>query len=106
LRSNSSVIFDSDIFLSRRKFFFVFLLLIAPARRFFLKNCFYLPGPVSAEIWSPVLLPPPLDVSKYLWQAIVDGTLAEGTWRGARPWFTNPAERLLGVPGPAVVWSK
>lgn len=35
---------------------------------------------VSAQIWSPVLLPPPLDVAKYLWQATVDGTLAEGAW--------------------------
>lgn len=35
---------------------------------------------VSAQIWSPVLLPPPLDVANYLWQAVIDGTLAEGTW--------------------------
>lgn len=35
---------------------------------------------VSAQIWSPVLLPPPLDVAKYLWQAADDGTLAEGAW--------------------------
>jgi NitT/TauT family transport system permease protein len=33
---------------------------------------------VSAQVWSPVLLPPPLDVAKYLWQATLDGTLAEG----------------------------
>ena len=35
---------------------------------------------VSARIWSPVLLPPPLDVARYLWGAIQDGSLAEGTW--------------------------
>jgi NitT/TauT family transport system permease protein len=35
---------------------------------------------VSAGIWSPVLLPPPLDVARYLWQATLDGTLAEGSW--------------------------
>jgi NitT/TauT family transport system permease protein len=37
-------------------------------------------GLVRAQIWSPVLLPSPLDVGKYLWQATVDGTLAEGAW--------------------------
>lgn len=35
---------------------------------------------VSAGIWSPVLLPQPLDVGRYLWAAIQDGSLAEGTW--------------------------
>ena len=35
---------------------------------------------VSAQIWSPVLLPPPLDVGRYLVQAISDGSLLEGTW--------------------------
>ena len=35
---------------------------------------------VSARIWSPVLLPPPLDVARYLWAAMQDGSLAEGTW--------------------------
>jgi NitT/TauT family transport system permease protein len=35
---------------------------------------------VSAQVWSPVLLPPPLDVAKYLCHAAADGTLAEGAW--------------------------
>ncbi len=35
---------------------------------------------VSARIWSPVLLPPPIDVARYLWAALQDGSLAEGTW--------------------------
>jgi NitT/TauT family transport system permease protein len=35
---------------------------------------------VSAGIWSPVLLPSPLDVARYLVQAIGDGTLLEGSW--------------------------
>jgi NitT/TauT family transport system permease protein len=35
---------------------------------------------VSAEIWSPVLLPSPLDVARYLWAAILDGSLIEGSW--------------------------
>lgn len=35
---------------------------------------------VSAEIWSPVLLPSPLDVARYLWAAIMDGSLIEGSW--------------------------
>lgn len=35
---------------------------------------------VSAQIWSPVLLPPPLDVGRYLVHAISDGSLLEGTW--------------------------
>jgi NitT/TauT family transport system permease protein len=35
---------------------------------------------VSLGIWSPVLLPPPLDVASYLWGAVADGTLAEGSW--------------------------
>ena len=35
---------------------------------------------VSARIWSPVLLPPPLDVARYLGSAIQDGSLVEGAW--------------------------
>lgn len=35
---------------------------------------------VSSGIWSPVLLPPPLDVARYLLAAISDGTLLEGSW--------------------------
>ena len=35
---------------------------------------------VSSGIWSPVLLPPPLDVARYLFAAISDGTLLEGSW--------------------------
>ena len=35
---------------------------------------------VSAGIWSPVLLPGPVDVAKYLWSAIWDGSLLSGTW--------------------------
>ena len=34
---------------------------------------------VSSGIWSPVLLPPPLDVARYLLAAISDGTLLEGS---------------------------
>jgi NitT/TauT family transport system permease protein len=33
-----------------------------------------------AGIWSPVLLPSPLTVGRYLWGAAVDGTLAEASW--------------------------
>jgi NitT/TauT family transport system permease protein len=32
------------------------------------------------EIWSPVLLPSPLSVARYLWSAALDGSLAEATW--------------------------
>ena len=35
---------------------------------------------VFAKIWSPVLLPSPLEVARYLWQALSDGSLAEGAW--------------------------
>jgi len=35
---------------------------------------------VSSGIWSPVLLPAPLYVAHYLWGAIIDGTLVEGSW--------------------------
>ena len=35
---------------------------------------------VSAAIWSPVLLPSPLDVGRYLFAALLDGSLAEGAW--------------------------
>lgn len=35
---------------------------------------------VSAGLWSPVLLPPPLDVGRYLGRAIMDGSLAEASW--------------------------
>jgi NitT/TauT family transport system permease protein len=35
---------------------------------------------VSAGLWSPVLLPPPADVARYLWRAMVDGSLAEASW--------------------------
>ena len=35
---------------------------------------------VNAQIWSPVLLPPPLDVGRYLVHAISDGSLLVGTW--------------------------
>jgi NitT/TauT family transport system permease protein len=34
----------------------------------------------SCEIWSPVMLPSPLSVGKYLWRAMVDGTLVEASW--------------------------
>lgn len=32
-----------------------------------------------AEIWSPVLVPSPLSVARYLWNAILDGTLASAS---------------------------
>jgi NitT/TauT family transport system permease protein len=35
---------------------------------------------VSAHIWSPVLLPSPLDVARYLIHAAGDGSLAEASW--------------------------
>ena len=35
---------------------------------------------VSAGLWSPVLLPPRADVARYLWRAIMDGSLAEASW--------------------------
>jgi NitT/TauT family transport system permease protein len=35
---------------------------------------------VSAGLWSPVLLPPPIDVARYLLTAIRDGSLIEGSW--------------------------
>jgi NitT/TauT family transport system permease protein len=34
---------------------------------------------VEAGLWSPVLLPAPESVAKYLWSSIVDGTLAQAT---------------------------
>ncbi|WP_256200446.1 hypothetical protein [Verrucomicrobium spinosum] len=34
----------------------------------------------AAGIWSPVLLPEPLTVGRYLWAAILDGSLAESAW--------------------------
>ena len=35
---------------------------------------------VVAQIWSPVLLPPPADVGRYLLNALADGTLLEASW--------------------------
>ena len=35
---------------------------------------------VLAEVWSPVLLPGPVAVGSYLWEAVRDGTLAEACW--------------------------
>ncbi|MFZ4764198.1 MAG: ABC transporter permease [Roseimicrobium sp.] len=35
---------------------------------------------VSAGFWSPVLLPPPGEVARYLWQALCDGTLLEASF--------------------------
>ena len=32
-----------------------------------------------ARIWSPVLLPSPISVGRYLWEAVRDGTLADAT---------------------------
>jgi NitT/TauT family transport system permease protein len=34
---------------------------------------------VAAKIWSPVLVPSPLSVGRYLWEAALDGTLAGAT---------------------------
>jgi NitT/TauT family transport system permease protein len=33
----------------------------------------------SARVWSPVLLPAPWEVAKYLWSAVLDGTLESST---------------------------
>lgn len=35
---------------------------------------------VAVKIWSPVLLPPPADVGRYLLHALDDGTLLEASW--------------------------
>jgi NitT/TauT family transport system permease protein len=35
---------------------------------------------VMARIWSPVLLPGPLDVGLYLWSALADGSLLAASW--------------------------
>src|SRR3569832_2143105 len=35
---------------------------------------------VKLEVWSPVLLPGPVAVGGYLWDALRDGTLAEASW--------------------------
>ncbi|HYF35577.1 MAG TPA: ABC transporter permease [Prosthecobacter sp.] len=35
---------------------------------------------VMAEVWSPVLLPGPLEVFSYLWSAVKDGTLGHSAW--------------------------
>ena len=35
---------------------------------------------VLMEVWSPVLLPGPGAVGVYLWQSVLDGTLAEASW--------------------------
>jgi len=35
---------------------------------------------VLTEVWSPVLLPGPGAVGVYLWQSVLDGTLAEASW--------------------------
>ncbi len=34
---------------------------------------------VLAKLWSPVLVPPPKNVARYLWEAANDGTLASAT---------------------------
>ena len=34
---------------------------------------------VRAKLWSPVLVPSPLSVARYLWEAVNDGTLASAT---------------------------
>ncbi|MBI5690156.1 MAG: ABC transporter permease [Verrucomicrobia bacterium] len=34
---------------------------------------------VAARIWSPVLVPSPASVGRYLWEAVTDGTLASAT---------------------------
>lgn len=33
-----------------------------------------------AEIWSPVLVPSPVSVARYLWNALLDGTLASASY--------------------------
>ncbi|QIF04299.1 ABC transporter permease [Roseimicrobium sp. ORNL1] len=38
-------------------------------------QAFYMAG-----VWSPVLLPSPLTVGKYLWGSLLDGSLAESSW--------------------------
>lgn len=37
-------------------------------------------GLVRAHLWSPVLVPSPWSVARYLWEAAGDGTLASATW--------------------------
>lgn len=32
------------------------------------------------RLWSPVLLPSPITVGRYLWEAMLDGTLEESSW--------------------------
>jgi NitT/TauT family transport system permease protein len=34
----------------------------------------------AAGVWSPVLLPSPLTVGKYLWGSLLDGSLAKSSW--------------------------
>lgn len=34
---------------------------------------------VRARLWSPVLVPPPMSVARYLWETVSDGTLASAT---------------------------
>jgi len=38
----------------------------------------------STGIWSPLLLPPPADVARYLWKATLDGSLTQATLVTAR----------------------
>ena len=54
---------------------------------------------VSAAIWSPVLLPPPGDVARYLRDALGDGTLVAGSWITLKRLLAGYAIGcLLGLP--------
>lgn len=54
---------------------------------------------VLARVWSPVLVPPPLSVARYLWEAAVDGSLASATFVTVkRLGLGYVAGLLLGLP--------
>ena len=54
---------------------------------------------VAAQIWSPVLLPPPADVGRYLLRALADGTLLESAWITTKRLFVGYAIGcVLGLP--------
>ena len=56
-------------------------------------------GLYAAEIWSPVLLPAPGEVWKYLWHAVTDGELVSASWiTTKRLLFGYVIGCLLGLP--------
>ncbi|HSJ04698.1 MAG TPA: ABC transporter permease [Verrucomicrobium sp.] len=53
----------------------------------------------AAGIWSPVLLPEPLTVGRYLWAAILDGSLVDSAWVTTKRLLVGYAIGcLLGLP--------